>query len=350
MVPDLWKWLFLNHPYRIKNNILCWIATDNNQIVGQIGASPVLLKVNDRLHMANWGADLVVLPEYRKRGIAKGLLKEKNSSEKITLGGQMGDITRHIRLSVGDEIAQPASVFSKTLYMTAKATRSFIAQSLQKKRPYAFAASLLNKSNSLRRILTFFLNNRLRQKTIRVNPIESTPYTFRNVEIFDESVNILWKQLSSQFEASVVRDRKYLNWKFSLKPNVQYLKYYFYFYETLIGYVVLRRQNREEGNDGLIIDFLINRRNENHLRTLFRFAEYELCKTKPEGLMCITSIPEFQNALISQGYTLTRKIYPMISISDEDLSPIKETLLNSFHLTYGDHDWDQYRPWHRQDN
>lgn len=62
------------------------LAIDGKEVAGQIGLIPVKLKYRENIFDAQWACDLMVLPEKRKRGIAKKLFTEAIKRDVISIG------------------------------------------------------------------------------------------------------------------------------------------------------------------------------------------------------------------------------------------------------------------------
>lgn len=69
--PTFWGWHFLEPPHSDADNLPVWLAKSGAQIVGQLAAVPVELNVKGNLTKAIWILDLIVDPEFRRKGIAK---------------------------------------------------------------------------------------------------------------------------------------------------------------------------------------------------------------------------------------------------------------------------------------
>src|SRR4051794_26528254 len=72
---DHWEWHYLQNPYAGPENIPVWLAKCDEKIVGQLAAIPVELNVLGSPVTAIWVLDLIVDPEFRRRGIMKALFR-----------------------------------------------------------------------------------------------------------------------------------------------------------------------------------------------------------------------------------------------------------------------------------
>jgi hypothetical protein len=92
------------------------------------------------------------------------------------------------------------------------------------------------------------------------------------VDGFDERFDALWEAAKDQVKVGVVRDRRYLDWRFAQKPNVEHTTYVYQENGTIGGYVVLRKRGDERGAPGVILDVLARPNREDILLALFAQA------------------------------------------------------------------------------
>ena len=62
----------------------------------------------------------------------------------------------------------------------------------------------------------------------------------RQADGFDERFDALWEEVSHQYGILLVRDKAFLQWRFSEKPNVDYVVLVAEAEGKLLGYIVLR--------------------------------------------------------------------------------------------------------------
>jgi hypothetical protein len=96
------------------------------------------------------------------------------------------------------------------------------------------------------------------RKILSGKPINlQTVAEIKNVERFDKKVDLLWDEVKNEYPVSIPRIEKYLNWRFSRNPDIQYQKYIIS--EPLgriLGYVVLKEYIRGVVKKGHIVDML----------------------------------------------------------------------------------------------
>ncbi|MGI8787539.1 MAG: GNAT family N-acetyltransferase [Pyrinomonadaceae bacterium] len=213
-----WNWHYPQNPYVETNNLSAWIAKDDGKIVGHLGAIPVRLKIGDEQKSAIWAVDLVVHPDYRRKGLARNLViaaedfcprlmaintvRQHSTALFEGLGWRMiGKIPRYNKLLFPGEAVREISRI--------KSLRRFANFSFAPLRP--------------RSIKDFFnKNNRL-----------------RFIEKIDADFDDLWRQASAHWSCAVSREAAFLRWQYAEQPDKKFDVLGFYASEKLLGYVVL---------------------------------------------------------------------------------------------------------------
>jgi hypothetical protein len=80
------------------------------------------------------------------------------------------------------------------------------------------------------------------------------PYQVRVLDWNDAGLDGLWQELSENFILSVIRDRKYLHWRYGINPFFSYSLLGFFFLGKLKGWAVIRKSE----NEILAVDLLTN--------------------------------------------------------------------------------------------
>jgi Acetyltransferase (GNAT) family. len=215
--PAFWKWHFLQNPYVITDNVPTWIALDDKEIVGQLAAIPMELKLGAEEVRAIWVVNIVVLPEYRRRGLGHKLFQVAHETfcpTMIALGyneqsgsilrrrnwTQMGRINRYHRLLFPGDAAKEISRLGPL--------RGFANLIYAPFRP-------------------------------RASKLLPTRGEVRAVESFDSSFDELWKDARGQWPCAVARSARFLEWQFMHQPGKKFDVLGYYENGRLLGYIVL---------------------------------------------------------------------------------------------------------------
>jgi hypothetical protein len=92
-------------------------------------------------------------------------------------------------------------------------------------------------------------------RTIPTKKADITDISIEQVTSFDERIDSFWEKASKLKNIMVVKDRKYLNWRYVAKPRNKYNIFIAKRQDDIVGYIVfyLEKNNRYRG---LIIDLL----------------------------------------------------------------------------------------------
>lgn len=211
-----WNWHFLENPFVQTDNLPIWIAKTGDEIVAQLAATPVKLKVQNEERPAIWILDLIVRPDFRRKGLGKKLVAL--AEEFCPLGLGMNTAEQHstaLLESVGWKMFGKIPRYSKLL---------FPGEALKEISKIKF---LRVAANTVFAPLRPRINENLFGKNLR------------RVEIFDAQFDDLWREASAQWTCAVAREAKFLDWQYAQQPGKKYDVLGFYENEKLLGYAVL---------------------------------------------------------------------------------------------------------------
>jgi GNAT superfamily N-acetyltransferase len=222
---NFWDWHYAEAPYREPENLPVWVAKSGGQIVGQVGTIPVAVNVEGVRHQAIWILDMIVAPEFRRRGLATKLVKAAHRDCPfglvINTAAQVG--STKLLQDEGYVIIVNVPRFHKPLF----------------------------PANDIREIAKF---NVLRRSINLVfapfRPRFEENKRVRRVESFDASFDALWAEAGTQWPGAVCRDAKYLDWQFIRQPQKKFEIIGYYEDGKLRGYAVLFF--RQAGANGAI--------------------------------------------------------------------------------------------------
>jgi GNAT superfamily N-acetyltransferase len=216
--PRFWQWHFLESPYVTPDKMPVWIIKNGGQIIGQLAAIPVELKVGGTRTRAIWILDFIVHQDYRGRGLGKRLVRAAEEFCPLGLGVNTNEQTAPLLLkSLGWVIVGKIPRYSKLL---------FPGNALREVSQFKPLRQLVNLCYAP-------LRPRLDRHTSNVEG------AILNVDRFDSSFDTLWQEGSGQWPCAVVRDSRMLKWQYSHQPGKRFDTLGFYENHRLLGYVVL---------------------------------------------------------------------------------------------------------------
>ena len=220
---DFWEWHFPKNPYVKTDNLPIWIAKDGAEIVGHLGAIPVKLQIGEEQKDAIWILDLIVRPDYRRKGIAKKLVSAAERFCPVGLG--INTAEQHaaaLLVSLGWKIISKIPRYNKLLF-PGEAVRE-----ISKIKPLKSFANVCFAPLRPRFVRDFIKEHK----------------NLRFVERFDSSFDNLWRESSAQWTCAVAREAAILKWQYSDQPVKKFDVLGFYENEKLLGYTVLYFRKR----------------------------------------------------------------------------------------------------------
>ena len=214
---SFWDWHFLKNPYVDANNLPVWIAKYGDEIVGQLAATPVKLKVGDEEKRAMWILDLIVRPDWRRKGLGKNLAAVAEKYCPLGLGVNTAEQHSTALLeSLGWTMFGKVPRYNKLLY-PGEALSEISRIKIARRFANAVFAPLRPRFNGN----TFGKN-------------------LRRIEKFDSSFDELWRESAAQWTCAVVRETAFLKWQYDDQPGKKYdILARYDENEKLLGYAVL---------------------------------------------------------------------------------------------------------------
>lgn len=232
-----WNWMYRRVPDG--SNIL--LAYDNEKLVGQFCVTLRKIKIGNDIKKAAHCLDTLTHPDYQRQGIMLTLFKatidELAKQETDILYGFPNEMSyqNNIRLGFFD-------VRFRQKMIRVINWESFLRRWISNKFFLRLGALGVN---TLYKIVC---------RAPKVPVVKGLAIT--QVSCFDERIDEFWARVSSKFKISVVKNKDYLNWKYTEVPDLSYSIYIAEKGKTICGYLVLHYQKEEIKKLAVIFDFL----------------------------------------------------------------------------------------------
>ena len=228
-----WRWMYKENP---AGKGLIWLAEDKDKIVGQYAVIPVAMKSAAQVILGAQSIATMTHPDYRRQGMFEELAR----------------ITYHeaakagIRIIYGfpNQFSRPG--FINKLDWFDISTMKIMLRPLNWKKYFRSKIKSKIKNRFLSGFLAVgatLLFDKILFRTREAPAIDRLAIT--QVTSFDERFDRLWAKVSGQYPIMVVRNKDYLNWRFSA-PGKHYLIFAAEKANEVLGYLVL--YNRIPGN------------------------------------------------------------------------------------------------------
>ena len=220
-----WDWHFLENPYVAPDDLPVWLAWSGQRIAGQLAATPVRLQIGAERKPTMWILDLIVHDDFRRRGIAKQLVRKAEEFCAIGLG--INTVEQHstaVLESLGWLVPCKIPRYNKLL----------------------FAGNMLPeiaRIAPLRRTLNL-LSAPFRPRADQA--LFQAGGKLRMLDKFDAAFDELWNEASANWPCAVARESCLLDWQFVRQPGKKFDIIGYYTGDKLLGYAVVfvRKPNK----------------------------------------------------------------------------------------------------------
>jgi len=324
---DFWSWQNKGHPLK-KSSI--WVVEDDNgkEIIGQYINWPVLIKINDRELLGGITIDLLIDALHR----SKGLFSVLGEQAKMDLDS----VGMHFQIT-----------FPR---------REHVHNSFMKKLKWIkigklpFLVKMLLVERLQHRICSIFASRQLSgvKDSIRQPHNDKShsgkTITFKILDKLPEDIDNVWDIAKNEHQIAVVRDRKYLEWRYFLKPNGGYSVIAVYNDNVLGGIIVLKIKKMFSLAIGFIVDILCAPDDE-LIMALLRRAIEEFQQNRITICGCVmTKNNRYYRSLLDCGFVcvpdvINPRTYTLDAYIASDSVDGKAFLnLDNWFITLGD--WD----------
>jgi RimJ/RimL family protein N-acetyltransferase len=230
-----WKWKFRDNPFgppRIS------VAVDGDRIVGHFCLNPVPFWVDNREVLAAQGVDFMVDSSYREHGIGRDAAQlvvdqiEESADILFSYVFPMPQIQQYTQSTLGyQNVMQISSVV----------------------RLFSFASMfrpLTRKIPGLLSLLRRHDNSKMKHHAVSKNERPRDP-NIREIASMDHRFDRLWEETRAEHHVCVVRNVKYLNWRYA---RSEYTTYALVNPKGLLGYVVVSDRASGSWHIGYIAD------------------------------------------------------------------------------------------------
>jgi GNAT superfamily N-acetyltransferase len=321
---DAWRWLFMNAP---AGKGYIWFADHDGFLAGQKSNVPVdMMILGKRVHAAQ-SVDTMTHSNYRKQGIFLALARNvyeiaKNDNVALIYSfpnqSSFHGLTEHLGFT--------------TLANVKKFLRPVkIDDAITAKLKIPVISSLLGYISRLIYDLFF--------------PIHSGSHAdveIKSASRFPVEAEKLFESLSGKFPNMVVRDTRYLNWRYPDRPNKEYEILLAYRGKVLSGYCVTGTAERRGYNIGYIMDIFADPSDSKTISLLIGNALKAMFKKNIVAVTClITDRSHFVKFLRKAGFIFQMRglSYNVKVLSPQEVDVEKLKDLSMWHITFGDTDF-----------
>ena len=222
-----------------------WVAEDNDRIVGTKSVVPKRMRILGKILVGGEIGDSYTLPEYRGRGIFT-VLSSASREKAIQKGiGLIYNTPNNNSRPLYEKKLNHARILSCKLRSMTRPLN--INRTLKMKfNNSAFANALTPSLEIASKIALKLAAIEAKKNNIFVS----------EVSLFPDDIEDLWTRVSSNYDIILVRDKKYLQWRFMIAPGSYLVLIARSRNGRLLGYIVGKISNNRHLQRGSVADFL----------------------------------------------------------------------------------------------
>lgn len=225
-----WNWLFESNPFIPRNCPYALVLEYQGKIVGLMCDIFEDLKVGNKTIKIRCGYNFSIHPSHRGKGIR--LFKQNLKFLGYPIFGFPTGRTTELEVKLG--LHKIGNVYRLIHILNMKNV-----------------VQVIIKNKVLSSLSGFFGNLFMKFLSVKITSSDGTE--INQINYFDQEVDDLWKRLSKKYEILIVRDQKYLNWRFLQSPFA-YSIFVAEKQKSFLGYIVLREVDKMDLHRGIIVD------------------------------------------------------------------------------------------------
>jgi len=247
-----WEWKYFKNPFC---DSFMSVAFDGDRVVGETGGIPCQIKVGHKEFLGMQIVDIIILAEYRKGGTFFKLMKmgrleakkhDRSLSYAISIKKTYKISTRWLRFRGVFPIKRFVNVLDPSPYL---------------KKKMGALGGLIGGAGRVG--LSAFRPGRLSvDKGLSVE----------DVKVFDKRFDEFWQRAGKSYNIAVVRDSKYLTWRYTECPIHTYNVFAATSGERLEGYIICSSATESGVKKGRIVDLFVEKGNCGAAGTLINRA------------------------------------------------------------------------------
>lgn len=316
-----WDWKYDANPCTPGGEPYVLLVRVGTEIAGMLGSLPLRVVIDGREHWASHSCEWAIAPAYRNQHLARRLTEQhrRDRSLRFAWQNELSHRRSQIRPDTGTMRLNPLI------------------------KPLVFGQALLEAtgSDALARAARFL--HRPGGASPRLPPrCQALPeVAVHEVHTFDERFDALWQRVADDYRVAVVRDSRYLTWRFLQRPDAQYTILAATRGAEVVGYLVLRSATAQAVRRGYLVDFLVQDRSAPLFASLLEHGITHLRETGATAISCRATLPPYRRVLYRHAFVPWRwgpRSYLRVNVNLPD--PAREVFCHPQHwfITMGDGD------------
>ena len=286
---EMYEWLFDMNPYNKSGNMM-YLLKEGDKVIGCDGLIPNELYVKGKTLLAAHSVKSMTHPDYKKQGIFRTMTE--NSCERGRLDGV------DVVIGLANDQSYPAyqrfgwpTLFEKEVYV-----KPILIKNILKRRiKVGFLASAANS------VYSSFMKNKLKSQMdseIQYEILDSVP----------ENIQTCWDRYKDKYNVLLVRDYKYLNYRYNLRPDVDYVTILAKIDNEIIGFAILHNSYANGSKMTSSVEFFTDPTNERFIKALANgVSKYCYDNGLEYAVVGSGLYGNYKKVLLENGFMITRK-------------------------------------------
>lgn len=295
-----WNWKYDANPFNCETDPYILLVRDGGKVVGMMGAIPLRACIAGKERLIRSGCDWIIHADYRGRGLMRRMDEQYVKDHPIGFGW--------------------SNVLSNRIYE--RATNAGSVRIVPLVKPLIPA-----------RFRLFNRKRALSEAGDEINVVE--------LDSFDDKFDALWGNVRCQYPVMIVRDQRYLSWRFDSRPDAKYTRACAMRGTDLLGYIVYRLAVKDGSRRGYLVDWMIKDQSFDDLSRLVRYAADDLQEQGATFISARMTMPAFRRMFYRLGFVpwhwgAREYLVGRIDLTDSDLQVFKDPA--QWYATMGDGD------------
>lgn len=319
---EMYEWLFDKNPYNKSGNMM-YLLKEGDKVIGCDGLLPNELYVNGKVLLTAHSVKSMTHPDYKKQGIFR--MMTENSCERGLKDGV------DVVIGLANDQSYPAyqrfgwpTLFEKEVYVKPILITNILRRRIK-------MGSLASLGNS---IYSVYMKNKLKMQMDK-------EIKFEILNVVPEDIQECWDKFKSKYNVLLVRDYKYCNYRYNIRPDVNYVTVLMKLNNEIIGFAILHNSIANGSKMTSAVEFFTDPTNERYIKALANGVSKYCYDNGLEYAVIGTGLyGEYKKVLLSNGFMITRKPPKnnmMIANVLSDKVTLEElTGHDKWHITQGD--------------
>lgn len=307
----IWDWLFINNPFLPQGSESILLLEEGDDLAGMVCNIFVDLKFNGGIKKVRWASFFIISNRYRGAGLSLGFYARDSQCYPLFAFPNL----RASRFEKKSGLLKGIGVFKSKIRILS--LFGIINKKINNKHPSARLSTPDSINTDFRRF-------------------DYGDTFIEEINDFDESFEAFWREVSLGYETIVVRNRKYLRWRFVESP-INYRIFRAVDRDNRIkGYTVLRIVN----NNGYIVDILTGYDDSRTIAVIFEFSVMFFKNSGCNLVECliVTSSKAYARALFLNRFFISRVKVEFLGYSAKESELLKIRNLKNWFITAADPD------------